>query len=255
MPSLLLIRYVLTAALRDRVLLALASALLVGGAIAVFLGSAALIEQDRFTLVFAGGALRAVGALAVVLFVVATLRRAFEARDVEFLLARPLSRTTFLLSYAAAFAGLAVAAGLAVGGVLWALAPHLAGPGLALWAATLLAEYVLVAWAALFFAMVLESAPGAAMATLGLYVLGRMSGQILGIIDAGTAEAVPFLQTLMQAVSVVIPRLDLMARSSWLIYGPEGALAWPLAAAGLQCAAFGVLLLAAALADLLRRAF
>jgi ABC-type transport system involved in multi-copper enzyme maturation permease subunit len=254
MPRWLLVRYVLTAAVRDRVVLAIGALLLAGAGLAVFLGSAAVVESDRFALVFAGGGLRLAGAAGVVLLVVAHIRRAFEARDVEYLLARPLSRATFLASHAAAFALLALATAAAVTLVVLAVAPHLAGPGTAAWAAGLAAEYVVLAAAALFFAMVLPGVPAAAIATLGVYVLGRMAGQILGTIDGHVVAAGDPLARAMEAVSVLVPRLDLFAPSSLLVYGPDpGGPGLPLVAA--QAAAFTALFLAAALRDLWRRDF
>lgn len=256
MPSSLLVRYVLTAALRDRVVLAMGGMIILAGALCLFLGSAAAIEGDKFALVFAGGALRLAGALGVVLFVVSTIRRAFESRDVEFLLARPISRASFLFSHALAFALLALGVGAAIGLCLYALGPQSMGSiGGGLWIATLLTEYVMLAFVALFFSMVLPSVPGAALATLGFYVLARMSGQILGTIDAGTVGPRGLLSLMMEAISVLIPRLDLLAQSSWLIYGVEGDIARGLILASTQCLVFSALVLMAALWDLSRRTF
>lgn len=251
MPSCALVRYVLTSALRDRMFVALGLAVVVGAALSAFLGSAAVVEGDRATLVFAAAGLRIAGLIGVVLFVIASVRRAFESRDVEFLLSRPVSRSGFLLAHAAGFALIALMAAAAVSLTLWALGPHLAGPGTALWAASLAIEYVMMAAAALFFAMVVPSVTGAALATLGLYVLGRMSGQILGTIDAGGAT---WLERVAELISVLTPRLDLLGQSSWLVYGPEAA--WPAAGFALaQGAAFTALVLVAALFDLQRRQF
>lgn len=249
--SLVLIRYVLSAAVRDRVLIALLAAFLLGTSLAVFMGSAAVIEKGEFAVVFAGGGLRVAGVLGLTLFAVFHIRRSFDSKDVEFLLSRPVSRAQFLFSFAAAFSLLAAVAGLMEGACLYALAP--AAPGVLFWTASVIAENIIVINAALFFAMVLPSAATGAMATFGLYVLARMMGEILGILDTGTAFSwAAHLGFIMKTISMLTPRLDLMGQTSWLIYGPSGIGYGFLVA---QCVTFTALVLGAAMIDLARRKF
>src|SRR5690606_33353608 len=144
-------------------------------------------------------------------------------REVEFMLSRPVSRMAFLFSHAAAFIVIAFCAASAVVlPLLYAGAPDLWG--LVHWGISLAVEYAVMAVTALFFAMVLSSAAGSALAALGFYVLARLIGTLLGI--AAQAPEKPVLQMLgrvMEVISIAVPRLDLMAQTSWLVYGVEGA--------------------------------
>lgn len=247
-----LVRYVLTAALRDRLVLSLLVVMAVGASMAVFLGSAAIVESISFSVVFGAAGLRLAGAAGLVLFIVFYLRRAFDTKDVEFLLSRPVSRVCFLLSHSAAFMLLAALVTLFVFGTVCALSPRSFGDGHLLWGASLLAEYIIVVNAAMFFAMVLPSASTAALAIFALYFLSRIIGQILGIIEAGISANVALLNMAMHTISLIIPRLDLLAQSSWLIYGGEhigyGFIL-------LQGVLYSALALSAASVDLLRRQF
>ncbi len=218
-----LVQYVVTAAMRDKLIMTLLLMIAMGGAVSVFLGAATITEKESFALVFGASGLRFLGVLGVVLFCSFYIRRSFETKEVEFLLSRPLSRMTFLYSHAAAFVLLGVALAFIVGAVVFFLGkPSLSGFGV--WLASLCMEYALMSVAALFFAMVVASASGAALATLGLYVLARLIGTVLGI--AAEAPANYFyamLNNAVELISVFVPRLDLMGQTSWLVYGVAGS--------------------------------
>lgn len=249
-----LVTYVLTAALRDKLLISLLVLLALGASLSVFMGSAAVVEQDRFAVVFAGGGLRLASVLGLVLFVVFFVRRSFENKDIEFLLSRPISRIQLLLSFSAAFSLLGLLMGVAIGIVLYILGPHLFGQGHLLWVASLMIENMIMVNAALFFSMFLSSAASAAMVTLTFYALARMMGQILGIIDAG-ARLFEFgpMSVAIEMISAVTPRLDLMAQTSWLVYGAGDEIGFGYVI--VQGLVFSALIVLASLLDLVFRKF
>lgn len=247
------VRYVLTAAVRDRLILSFLLIAIVGASMSVFLGSAAITESDQFAVVFAGGVLRLFGMVGLVLFVVFYIRRAFDSKDVEILLSRPVSRVSFLLSHSAAFSILAFIVAVVVFLTVCAIAPNSLGAGHGLWAFSLLVEYIIIVNVALFFAMVLPNAAIGSMVVFALYLLSRIIGQVLGIIDAGIAvSGFDVLANAMHIISLIVPRLDLMAQTSWLIYGPDqigyGFILF-------QGIAYTALVILAALVDLVKRQF
>lgn len=218
-----LVLYVLTAALRDRLLGTLLLMIAAGAGLGVFLGSAAVNEQESFSTVFGAGGLRFLGVIGVVLFVAFYMRRAFDSKEVEFMLSRPISRLSYLFSHAFAFVLLSSAIAVAITSVLLLTGkPH--PTGLMIWGLSVIGEYAVIAVGALFFSIVLSSAAASALATLGLYTLARMIGILLGITHE-PAENLLFavLNNVVELVSVVIPRFDLMGQTSWLVYGVDGA--------------------------------
>lgn len=248
-----LIKYVLKAALRDRLVLSLVILLLVGGSLATFLGSSAIIEKDQFTVVFAAGGLRIISILGLVLFVVFFVRRSFESKDIEYLLSRPLSRLAILYSYAFAFCILAVMIQIAVGLAVYSVSPHLFSYGHILWCVSVMIESIIMVNVALFFAMYISSSANACMATLSVYVLGRLMGQLLGISDSTLVDNTGIYAMALQLVSMITPRLDLLGQTSWLIYGADGA--YGIDDALIQGAVFSALVLVAASLDFVRRQF
>ena len=139
-------------------------------------------------------------------------------------------------------------AGLTVGAI--------ARPGLAAagwWTLSLFVEGTLAAVAALFFALALRSAVTSALACLGLYALGRMIGLLGGIAAAGVdpGPVAWTLDRLVGLLALVLPRLDLLSQSDWLVHGVGDAAR--LGSALFQSALYVVLLGAAARFDFGRR--
>ncbi len=235
-------------------MLSLLIIMLLASLLAIFLGSSAIIEKDQFTLVFTAAGLRIISVLGLVLFVVFFIRRSFEARDMEFLLSRPVSRLTIIFSYGIAFSCMAILMGLAASLVVYSVTPHLFGYGHILWGFSIVFENIIMVNIALFFAMHITSSSSASLVTLGFYVLARMMGQFLGIIDSNLVDNEILYPTIMQVISVITPRLDLMGQTSWLIYGASDgdiSLLHILA----QGIVFPVLVLFAAALDFARRQF
>lgn len=251
--SLTLVKYVLLAAIRDRLFLSLIVSLGVAASLSFFLGDSALSEKDQFTLIFAASGMRIIVVFALVLFVVFFIRRSFDNKDIEFLLSRPVSRTSIIFSYAFSFALLSLFICLCLGLMLFAIGPHLFSYGHVLWLFSVLVECIIMVNLALFFSMYISSAVTAVMSALGVYVLGRLMGQFLGIIDANLVDDGGLFAMALQLVSVITPRLDLLGQSSWLLYGVDSSSVFLLVL--VQGVVFSALVLSAASFDFVKRQF
>ena len=253
--SALLVKYVLKAAIRDKLVLSLLLLLALATSLSIFMGSAANTESDQFAAVFAAGSIRLLNVFGLCLFVIFFIRRSFESRDVEFLLTRPIGRIRFLLSYAASFAFLGLVLALVSVLCIYFLSPHLFSSGSVLWGVSLIFENIIMVSTALFFAMVLSSPALAMFGTMGFYILVRMMSDILGILDSGklTGSVYQAMEWSLQLISMFLPRLDLMGQSSWLVYGMEDPSELIFVCA--QGVVYTVLILTAALIDLTLRRF
>lgn len=250
----ILTRYVLTAAFRDRLFLGFLLLLFVGVSLSFFLGSSAVTEKDQFSLIFAASGLRIGANLALLLFVVFYLRRAFESHDVEYLLSRPISKLQFLLSHFFAFSILALISAVFVTLVLIAMPSAGSEANFFLWGLSFWVELNIMVTIGLFFSLVLSSAVTAALASFAFYVLARLMGDILGILELTHQFGFSaLLEKIMLFISIFIPRLDLMAQSSWLLYGVENSISW--AFIFLQGGIFSAFVLAASFLDLNKRQF
>lgn len=249
-----LFRYILMAAGRDRFFLSLIGILVVVIALSVFFASSAITEQDQFARSFAAFGFRLFGVVTLVFFVVGYIRRCFENRDIDYLLSRPMSRISFILTHAAAFSVLALIAAVILGGTTVGLQVGAPMSGAFLWWVSVAAEFVIMANVAMFFAFVMTSSTACMLIVFSFYLLARLIGEILGILQKGAGDGLfGLLSKIMEMISIFIPRLDLMGQAKWILYGiaPEISLPFILAQTGI----FTAMVIGATCLDMHRRQF
>ena len=216
-----------------------------------FLSQVAITEARALQASVCGALLRACAVFLIAAHVVASAAREANDKGLELALALPISRPAYylgkLLGYACA--GTLVTTLFALPLLLWAKPVDLAA-----WWISLTIEAVLIAAAALFFASALTQTVAAIAATAGLYLLGRSIAAIQAIAAgplAGDSPADHAMRWIVDALGLLLPRLDAATRSDWLLYGAPaaGELTQTLAGLGLYL----VLLAAAGLFDFSRR--
>lgn len=250
------IRYVLLTAVRDRLFFGLLIGVIAAAYISSVLGSTAMLEAEQMTLSFTAAASRVIIMIGLIVFVGFHMRNAFDAREIDVLLSRPISRTTLVLSY---WLGFAVVATLLVVPtvVLIAYLGILNKTGFMLWAASLLLESWLVVSMGLFAALTMRSGVASVLVSLAMYALSRMMGFFIVATKTtmlfNAAEVNMGARWLMSAISTIVPRLDFFAKSSWLIYGAKSY--DDLTLFVMQAGVFIPLLIAAAVIDFKRKQF
>ncbi|WP_332856700.1 ABC transporter permease [Duganella sp. S19_KUP01_CR8] len=249
--ALVIARYTLLEALRNRLLwllvLALAAAVCAGG----FLGQLALTESRQLQAALLAAVLRLAAVFLIATFVISSMAREAADKGGELLLALALPRAVYLLGKLAGFAALALLPALLFGAVALAFAP--VGQA-ALWAVSLLGELWIVAAFSLLCSLTLNQTLPALSAAGAFYLLARVIGtlQLLGHAGAAQADAGQrWLSHGIDALALLLPHLDAYTRTEWLLYH-TGTLA-DLATLAAQTALAVGLLTAAALFDLYRK--
>lgn len=256
MLSLPLWRYVLTAVARDRIVQLMVVFMALGTATSIFLGSAAVTEQQAFTAATLATTLRTLSVLGLVIFISFFVRRMFESREIDYLLATPLTRHRLLMSFAAAFISVAIVFSVIIAGIVLILSRKLT-TGWMMWSASVVVELSITCMVALFFSIVLRSATVSALCSLGYYSLARMLGAMIGIsqtkFDGGSQLVNSIVDYMIKGISAVTPRFDLLAQSAWLVYGKaDGVALWMMP---VQLVVFCALFFACAAYDLRRSQF
>ena len=247
-------RLTLLEARRNRLLWLVAIVVAAGFALAQFLAQVALTETHAIRLTVLAASFRLAAAFMLANFVVASVQREFADKGVELTLALPVARASFCLGKLLGFALCATALAALFAAALWL------GPGAdivraAAWGGALAAELAIVASMGLFCALTLASSTGALAAVFGFYLLARSVGamQVIAasplVDEAGAVHAL--VDTLVDALALLLPRLDLFARSVWLTGAAPSS--GELAIVYGQAALYVVLLAAAALFDFYRR--
>lgn len=252
MSTAILARLALLEARRSGLVWLAAATLVVALGIGAFLSQLAITETRELQAAVVAALLRLSAVFLIAAQVIASVRREIDDRRLELALALPIARSTQYLGRLAGFAlcGLVLACFFAAPLLLWA------SPGtVAAWAVSLALELALVAAAALFFAMSLASPVSALFACAGLYVLGRAMTAMQAIAAGPLAED-SLVQRLarhaIDGVALLLPALDRVTRTEWLLYGMPD---WRTYAGALATlAVYAALLGAAGVFDFQRRA-
>jgi len=244
-------RYVLVEARRSALPWLAAAGLLAALGLAGFLSQVAITEAAALQASACAALLRACAVFLVAAHVAASVVREANDKGLELALALPMPRPAWYLGKLLGFAlaGALIATLFALPLLAWSKPWDLAA-----WWLALAAETAVVAAASLFFASALGQTVSAIAATLGLYVLARAISAIQLIAAsplAGDSTVAAAARWLVDALALLLPRLDAVARGDWLLYGAPSATDLALALAGL--AIYFVLLAAAGLFDFSRR--
>jgi ABC-type Na+ efflux pump permease subunit len=251
MPAAILARFVLLEARRGGLPWLVGASLLGSAGLAAFLSQVAVTESVSLQTAIVAAFLRVCAVFLVAIQVATSTQREIQDKGLELMLSLPLARSTHYLGRLAGHAcgGVAVAACFALPLLLWA--PPAA---VALWGISLALETALVAAAALFFAMALAQLVPAIASVAGLYLLSRMISAIQAIAGGPLTEET-LLNRLagwsVDAVALLLPRLDAVTRTEWLLYGVPAA---PQVAQALGALVlYALVLVAAGLFDFHRR--
>ncbi|MEM6812368.1 MAG: hypothetical protein AAF549_07870 [Pseudomonadota bacterium] len=248
-----LIFYVLTAAVKDKIFLSYLALVAVTTSLSIFFGASSVNEQDQFAIVFTSGSLRIISVFTLVLFIVFYFARSFENRDVEFLFSKPITRWQYIISHFFAFTLLSFLIATTETLALMLISGENIQYSILLWGLSVFVELSVISAISIFFGIAFSNAVSATLSTFGFYVLARLIGDIIGILESGISNIITeTLGKVMLVISFFVPRLDLMGQSSWLVYGVED---FNIMALSAQMIIFLGLILSATYLDLTRRQF
>lgn len=227
-----IIRYTILTALRDWLFLGILILVLLATGVSLFLANTALAEQTAMAAAFIISSVRMITMLGLVVFVCFHVRRSFENKEVELILSKPISRISFVMAYFFGFALLAFCMVLPITLLLLALHKfqllELNLKGLALWSVSFYLETLIVVAFSFFSALLLSSAVTSVLFTLSFYFFARIFGFLLISINSVASLSRSSLlgrmaEQVLNAIGVMIPRLDMFSKSEWLIYGVQHA--------------------------------
>lgn len=216
-----ILRYILLTAIRDRLYIGLFVALVASFSFSIFLGTTALVEQQQTTAAYVAGSSRAILAIGMILFVCLSVSRAFENKEVEFIISKAISRQRFVFAYLAGFSFAALLVFLPLILAIFAIT-NSNNFGLLIWAISLFFELMILISFALLSSLILKNSFSAIMASFGFYIISRLMGVFVMAIDLPQDFAQTknhFFAATLKILSAVFPRLDLFGQSSWLSYG------------------------------------
>jgi ABC-type transport system involved in multi-copper enzyme maturation permease subunit len=247
-------RYTVAEALRNRLLWLVAATIAASLIIAGFLHSVAITESSQIQSAILAAILRLSAVFIIVSFVVTSMVREANDKGLEIILALPLPRGSYFFGKLAGFTFTSVVLAVLFGLPLCLFAPWLQ---VGAWTASLACELVIMTTLSLFCVMSLNQVTSALAAAAGFYVLCRSIGTIQVIaaapLDSAGSLANDFIRMAIDGVAMLLPHLDRVTRTEWLLYAAPDASV--LAVAVLDALLYGALLCGAALFDLYRKNF
>lgn len=248
------IRYILITALRDWLFIGLMIGVLFATAISASLGGTAFIEEREMTITFASGSSRIILMVGLIVFVCFHIRNAFDTKEIDVILSRPISRSNLVVAYWLGFSFVAFLLTVPVVAIIGLIGVN-SMSGFAGWGVSLFLEGSLVVALALFSAFTMRSAVTSVLACMGFYVLSRMMIFFVMTAESGMVHGGKYmlLKYILSTIGTVVPRLDFFSKSEWLVYGFDASRDWYVFLA--QTAIFVPLLLLASIADFRRKQF
>lgn len=242
--------------MRDRLFVALPLVMVIAFIISRILSQTSMIEVQAMDVTFIAGTFRIILTVGMAVFVCFHVRNAFDAKEIDVMLSRPVSRANLVISY---WLGFSIVSTLSA--ILAILLIYIAGPstwtGYGIWTLSLLAELWIIVAVALFASITLRSAVISVIFSMTLYVLSRLMGYFLATLKSRLLfDTYLFNEASrlgIKGLSIFVPRLDMFAKSYWLVHGTHHAQEILLFVG--QGIVFIPLLLSLAIIDFYRRQF
>lgn len=216
-----ILKFILLTGLRDRLYIGLFITLAASFSLSIFLGGTALVEQQQMTAAYIAGSSRAILAIGTILFVCLNVSRAFENKEVEFIISKSISREKFILGY---LLGFFCAISLIFIPLLLAILAVTKASllGLLIWSASLLTELIIIITFSLLASLILKNSFSSIMASFAFYIISRLMGMFVMAIHLPqdfTEAKNHGLNASLKFLSALFPRLDLFGQSEWISYG------------------------------------
>lgn len=216
-----IIRYIILTATRDWLFIGLSLLILIAGFVSLFLGSAAITEQPLNQIAYFAGSSRLIIVIGMIMFICFHIRRSFDNREIEYNLSRPISRNQFVIAYFLGFASLALFATTPVILIL-TIFFQVKLPIIILWSLALFFELLIMTSFAILASLILRSAVSAVMGCLCFYFISRIIGFAVSSIilpkQLQQLNLTGIMESSLKLISIFLPRLDLFAKSKWLVY-------------------------------------
>jgi ABC-type transport system involved in multi-copper enzyme maturation permease subunit len=236
---------------RSRLAWLIGAVLLISLAMAGFLQQVAVIEAREIQVAIIAALLRACAVFFLVLFVVMSVVREANDKFFELVLSQAAPRASYLLGKFLGAAAAAALIALVMSLPIALFAPLARVPA---WTLSLFGELLIMAAVSLFCVLTFTHVLTALSAAAGFYLLARSIAalQIIAATSEHTAALAPRIADwLIHGVALLMPRLDRMTQTGWLIDAPPDA--GTLVSILAQTVIYVSLILSAALFDLYRQ--
>ncbi|MDR3290218.1 MAG: hypothetical protein LBT02_02950 [Rickettsiales bacterium] len=210
-----LVKYILLTSIRSKLYYGIFVLLFIVFGISNFIGSTALSEEIKMQLVYFAGGIRFIIIGGIVIFVCFYIGKSFDNKEIEFILSKNITRNEFVFILWISFCIIGIA--LLLSAIILLSLYQQSFVGNFLWSLSMVFEILIVITFAITISLAFKNAFNSILSTFSFYFISRMFGFFTYSIDLSKYN--DFLSLLLKTLSMFFPRLDLFAKSEWLIYG------------------------------------
>lgn len=214
-------RFSLLEAIRGKIIWIITALLILSVMLAFFISQTALTETRETQVALMAGVLRLSSVMVMIFFVISSIARDFQDKSVELLFSISIPRYQVFIGKFAGFSLLALSAVVIFSvGLIFYSDPV----SVLIWCFSLWCELTLVALISLIFILSLEHVAMSLIASIGTYALMRFMPAIQGMGDGPFQDSIfnQFMNTVLDFIDLLLPRLDHFTQSSWLAKGAAG---------------------------------
>lgn len=215
-------KYAFITSIRDSLYVGVFVILLFTIGIAYFLGNTAIVEKHEMIISYIAASTRLIAQIGMILFVSFHIKRMFDNKEIDFIISRPISRTSFILWYWVSLIFIASIIIIPIG-LFISIIATVNTKGLFYWTLSVFCESIIMIAFTLLASLFLESVVIAVMASCCFYIVSRMMGFFIALDNTNLLLDGSLLNTvlyyILQCIAVIMPRLDLFGKSEWLLYG------------------------------------
>lgn len=250
-PAIVIARYSFLEAIRNRLFILALVGLICAYGLSEFISELAITESREYVSSILAFFLRFFCVFVIGLFVITSVVREFNDKGFDYILALPYPRHAYYLGKFLGFSLLSIVIAFSVSVILCfytGLAPAL------FWCLSLVFELFIIVALSLLFVFTFKQVTQAFSGVMAFYLLARSMETIQLVSDSPLLStntlSQEFINSLLDLIAFVMPRLDIFARSEWLAYSNLDVTA--LYINFLQMFVYVVLLSACSLFDLYR---
>jgi ABC-type transport system involved in multi-copper enzyme maturation permease subunit len=220
-----ILKYILLSAIRDWFFIGLFLAIFSAFAVSSLVGFTTTTEEYSMQLVVFAGTARIILVCGMIIFICFHINRSFENKEINFILAKDISREKFIFSYWLGFNIIAFIFIVMIALII-AIFSKYNTLGYLQWLLSIIFETVIMSMFSVLSILILKSAVFSIFTGFGFYLISRLMGFFINIMLVGSGNKVygailDGVHWITRFISSVIPRLDLFGQTKWLVYGPE----------------------------------
>lgn len=212
-----IILQILYASRRDALFIGTTFLVICLSALSCFLGSMALVENQEARIVYTAGTSRIAVILGFMIFIIFYIKRLFENHEIEVILSHSISRKKIIFGFFAGFAIILLTLLLPIFIILLLLKTSIISA--LIWILSVYLEGIVVLGFSICCGLMIKSQVLSLSSCFLLYLIGRIIGNFVAYLElSAKIDILSIFASILKMISIVIPRLDLFGKTSWLVY-------------------------------------